>query len=285
MSFLNRLKKEVLEFYQKIEVKILESDSFNILKERYQSLSLVKQQMIKVFLVTLFFITLFSLPFVYFSSSTRAWFEIKEKNRLSKELLKAREKASLFVMKETELSLKNKIQSLARKYSLENADVIRKTKKSLQASVEQIVFQVQAPYLNIRQATRLGAELDSLPQIRLDELSFEKNEDYKNHYDMTYKLSAFIIKKDRKSNIKKGVRSRNKSNDRSKTQSNDRLKTQPKKEVKKRNPKKTKPQNEVKKRNREEIKKENTKERYIKKERDIKKPLKKSPSESVIIKQ
>ena len=192
-----KLKKELAELYQKIENQILESDFFNVLKERYQSLTLLNQKLIKLFFIALLLVSVLYLPFYYLSSSTIAWFNLKKKHRLSVELLKAREKSSLSTMRDTEITLKNKIQEVTQKYSSESSTVTKESKKTSKSnsSIELIVFKVKAPYLNIRQAIQLGTELEAFPQVRLDELSFKESEDYKSHYDMTYQLSAFIIKR------------------------------------------------------------------------------------------
>ena len=195
-----KLKKELAELYQKIENQILESDFFNVLKERYQSLTLLNQKLIKLFFIALFLAGVLYLPFYYLSSSTIAWFNLKEKHRLSIELLKAREKSSLSTMRDTETTLKNKIQEVTQKYFSESSTVTKESKKTLKSnsSIELIIFKVKVPYLNIRQAIQLGTELEAFSQVRLDELSFEESENYKSHYDMTYQLSAFIIKRDSK---------------------------------------------------------------------------------------
>jgi len=193
-----KLKKEVLQLYEKLELKVLESNSYNVLKERYQSLSLIKQKLIKLFLIICFLLSVFYLPFYYLSSSTMAWFDLKTRYKLSTELLKAREKESLSSMKETEITLNNKIKEVTKKYSSEDSKVTKQSKKTSNPFIEHIVFNVQAPYLNIRQATNLGTELESLAQVRLDELQFKESDDYKNHYDMAYQLSAFVIKRERK---------------------------------------------------------------------------------------
>ena len=215
-DLLIKLKKELVELYQKIENQILESDFFNVLKERYQSLTLLNQKLIKLFFIALFFVGVLYLPFYYLSYSTIAWFNLKEKHKLSVELLKAREKSSLSTMRDTEINLKNKIQEVTQKYSSESSTVTKESKKTLKSnsSIELIVFKVKVPYLNMKQAIKLGTELEAFSQVRLDELSFEENEDYKNHYDMIYQLSAFIIKRDsklkRNSKLKRELKKRQK---------------------------------------------------------------------------
>ena len=202
-----KLKKELIDFYQKLEGQILESNSFNILKERYQSLTILNQKLIKFSLIALLAIVTFSLPVYYLSSSTMAWFQLKEKHRLSQELLKMREKSSFSKVRDTESILKSKINRLIQKYSSENFTMTQESKKFPKSDfIDQIIFKIKLPHLNIRQVVQLGTELKNLSQVRLEELTFTENKDYKNHYDISYQLSAFVIKKD--SRQKRRVRRR-----------------------------------------------------------------------------
>ena len=204
-----KLKKELIELYQKLEGQILESNSFNLLKERYQSLTLLSQKLIKIFLIALFFLIILYAPLYYIASSTADWLNLKEKQKISLELLKMREKSSFSTMRDTEALLKSKIEGLVQKYSSEEVSLTKESKKFPKSnSINQILFKVQVPYLNIRQAVQLGSELEALSQVRLEELSFTENKKYKNHYDIIYQLSAFVIKKDPHSRRGAGKRRR-----------------------------------------------------------------------------
>lgn len=193
-----KLKKELLDLYHKLFGQILESNSFNVVKERYQSLSLLNQKFIKICFVSLFIGVMLYLPVYYLSSSVIAWMDLKQKQRLSLELLKTREQSSFSNMKETEMTLRSKIEAVVQKYSSENFTLLQESNKNLKSrpSIGQIVFKVEASSLNIRQAIQLGTELEGIAQVRFEEVSFKESEEYKNHYDIIYKLKAFIIKKD-----------------------------------------------------------------------------------------
>ena len=204
-----RLKKELLELYQRLESQVLESNSFNILKERYQSLSILNQKLIKIFLMVLFLVIVLYFPVYYISSSSVSWFDLKKKYKLSIELLKVREKSSFSNMKSTKKLLKNRINDIVQKYSTENIQIKERSKKDSKFDfVEQVTFEIDVPYLNIRQAIQLGTELESISQIRLKELSFKENTKYKNRYDVYYDLSGFVISEKVQSKPKRRKRRR-----------------------------------------------------------------------------
>ena len=191
-----KLKKELIEQSQRLESQILESNYFNILKERYQSLAILKQKLIKICLIGFLVAVALYLPFYYLSSSTIDWFNIKEKHRLSLELLKVREKSSFSKIQNSSEIIKNKINQVVQKYSPEKFTVNQELKKFPKSEfIEQILFKVKIPYLNIKRAIQLGTELENLDQVRLDELNFTENKNYEKHYDVYYQLSAFVVKK------------------------------------------------------------------------------------------
>ena len=219
-----RLKKEFVELYQRLESQVLASNSFNILKERYQSLSLLNQKLIKVFLMTLFFVIVLYFPLYYISSSSVSWLELKKKYKLSIELLKVREKSSFSNMKSTKKLLKNRINDTVQKYSTEDIQIKESSKQDSQFDfVEQVTFKVDVSYLNIRQAIRLGTELEAISQIRLKELSFKENTQYKNRYDIYYNLSGFVISEKLNSKPKR-IKKRRKPRDSAKDKSRDSVK-------------------------------------------------------------
>ena len=195
MNLIKKLRKEILEYCQQMEHHLLESNYFNVLKERYQSLNSLKQKMIKYGLLSIVCICILYLPAYYLSSSIVSWLELKQKHKLSLGLLKVRENSSVSMMNHSKSIIKSKITQVVQKYSSDRFTVSQEQQTFSQSSlIEHILFNVSASHLNIRQAVQLGTELQKLPQIRLDELAFTENKEYKNHYDSHYKLSGFFLK-------------------------------------------------------------------------------------------
>ena len=175
--------------------RLLESNSFNHLKEKYQSLDVKRQKLIKYLFVFFIFSALAYFPLSYFFSSVVSWQEFKEKRSLSLEILKMRNKISSSVFRYSQNQLKSKIQRIIDQYSNANFQIKdRRTMFQEGESIEQIDFDIQLKHINIKQAVRLGTELHHLDQARLSSITMEENKEFPKHYDVTYKISAFVLK-------------------------------------------------------------------------------------------
>lgn len=192
---IKKIKKQVLEQWKNFENQLLESNHFNLLKEKYQSLSLSRQKIIKYGLLSfVVFLLLFS-PLYYYFSSQFYWEEFKEQQHINLEMLKMREKSSSSTLVYSRSQLKNKIESITKKYT-QTGGLVTDKKKSFGKSgkLDQIDFKVEVKHINIKQVIRLGTELNNLSQVRLTALTMEMNENYFNHYDSRYELSAFVLR-------------------------------------------------------------------------------------------
>ena len=189
------LQKQAIELFKNFENRLSESNAFNILKEKYQSLNIRRQKLIKYFLILFIFGAIVYFPLSYLFSSVSSWSDFKQKYSLSLDLLQARskKKSALFLSEE---DLRMKIRRIAEKYTDSDFEMTDKIKPFPQGkSTRQLSFRIRFKYLNVRQAVRLGTELNALPQIRLNEIILEENKEYPKHYDSTYQLLAFVSKK------------------------------------------------------------------------------------------
>ena len=194
-KILKDLQKQAIDLFKNFESRFLESNSFNVLKEKYQSLNLRQQRLIKYALIVFLLLFIMYLPVSYLGSSIGSWSDFKQKYVLSLDLLKTRaNKASFLNLSEEDLNLK--INQIVKKYSSDEFSLIALNKPFPKAkSVSQREFNIELKHLNIKQAIRLGTELNNLPQARLSEISFLESKEYKKHYDVAFKLSAFVSKK------------------------------------------------------------------------------------------
>ena len=195
-KLLEDLQKQGSEFFKNFENRLLESNTFNILKEKYQSLDLRKQKFIKYALISCVFAFIVYLPVSYLFSSIGSWSDFKQKYSLSLQLLKTRGKGAGLLSQSKE-DLKMKINRVIEKYSSDPYEITDTTALFPSAkSVRQVDFSIHLDHLNIKQAVRLGAELMALPQIRLSGISLSENKTYEKHYDMIYSLEAFVSQSD-----------------------------------------------------------------------------------------
>lgn len=194
---LKYIKRQWPEIRKSLEDRILESNVFNLLKEKYHSLSLGWQKLIKYAFIFFVLAGIAYLPLSYFFSSSSYWSEFKSKQSLSLELLKMRSRMSLSILRYSQNELKNRVENIVKKYSTFEPQ-IKESKKALSSKrkfISQIDFNIQLSHLNIRQAVQLGVELNNLSQARLDSITLEENKKHPKHYDITYKLSAFVLDK------------------------------------------------------------------------------------------
>ena len=192
------IKKQFLEEWKNFENRLLESNSFNLFKERYQALNIFYQKLIKYLFVFFVFSALAYLPFSYFFSSADYWGEFKEKQELSLKLLKMRKKISFSAFRFSQEQLKSQIDRIVSRYSA--SDFTVKEKRSVlpeAVSIDQIDFDIQVKHLNIKQTVKLGTELHNLSQAHLSSITMEENKKFPKHYNTTYKVSAFISKEKR----------------------------------------------------------------------------------------
>lgn len=223
VSFFENLKKFFLEEWRTLENRIFESHAFNLLKEKYQSLNLFHQKLIKYSCLCLVFCLLAYLPFSYFLSSRGYWKDFKEHQELSMELSKMRNKISGSLFHFSQKQLKKHIESSIKKYSNEEFQIEEKKVPIPKKSVYQIDFDIQVKHINVKQVFRLGTELSGISQSRLKSIVMEESAKYPKHYDVIYALSSFFSKEQtgsmerkRKTNRKKRARKRNKRSKRRK---------------------------------------------------------------------
>ena len=204
-ELLKDFQKQGIELFKNFENRFLESNTFNVLKEKYQSLNMGQQKLIRYFLILFLLVSVLYLPVSYLFSSIGSWSDFKQKYVLSLELLKFR-KTSSSLLKQDEESLKIKINRVVEKYSADGFEITDANKPFPKVkSVRQVDFSISLKHLNIKQAVRLGTELHALPQMRLAEISLLENIEYPKHYDIIYKLESFVSKsgKDRVPVIKR----------------------------------------------------------------------------------
>ena len=191
-KLLKNLQKQGIELFENFENRFSESNTFNLLKEKYQSLSLSQQKLLKYALLAFIFISVIYLPVSYMFSSIGSWSDFKQKYMLSLELLRVRGKGADF-LNQSEEALKIKISKVIERYSSEGFEITDKKRHFSKAkSVRQVDFNISLKHLNIKQAVKLGIELHDLQQARLIEISLSESAEYAKHYDLIYKLEAFV---------------------------------------------------------------------------------------------
>ena len=193
------LKKQLSYQLESLQSRINESNLFNLLRERYESLSIFQQKIIKHGAVALLFLLLIMVPLSYFFSSMSYWKEFQEKRSASLAMLQARSKPRAFLSPPAESDLKLRISNIVRKYREEGGIIKNKPSKRLNdKKTRQIDFEVEVNLLNVREAIQLGTDLHDLPQSRLASLIMRENPEHPKRYDVSFALSFFLSKTKRR---------------------------------------------------------------------------------------
>ena len=215
------LKKLLDQFLENVQDKLNESHLFNLLKERYESLNIVQQKTIKYITGAGLFCLILIMPLFYLTSSFSYWSEFKVKYQLSQRLLKLRTSPTAFQSTRSSAAIKQTMERAIKKYRPEGWSLKNKTRGSKKSPIKTEVFEIKVNYLNIKQVTQLGTDLNALPFVRLESLQIKESAQYINHYDTIYEAHHYSMEqltrrartpsKPRKSQIKKTKEPKTKS--------------------------------------------------------------------------
>ncbi len=187
------LKKQLAYQLESLQSKIIESSLFNILRERFESLPLSRQKLIKYAAAGAGLALPALIPFLYFSSSIKHWGEFQEKRSASLEMLSLRHKPKALFSQPSESDLRRRIETLAKKYQKDGFLIKDKPKKWISGkSARQIDFELEIQLLNVKEAVQLGTELHDLPQTRLSSLELRESRERPKRYDAVFWTSSFI---------------------------------------------------------------------------------------------
>ena len=188
-------KKQLADSWRAFSDRLTESHGFNLLRERYRSLKPSRRKLLKSFVVLLVITVCLAPSVYYFVLSSKELREFEVKRDLSLKLLKAGRQSGFSVFRLNQDRLKKRLETVVKKYAVEDFKI--KDKRSLLKKgkgVYKIDFSFELHPLNVRQLTQLGAELENMPQVRLDSLSIKESDHFPKHYHTSYRLSAFVIR-------------------------------------------------------------------------------------------
>ena len=232
MKRLKEIFNSLNEMRKQLEDQITQSNAFNLLKERYESLSLFSQSLIKKSLIGFLLLILIFPPASYFLSSVKPWQELKNNQTLSSDIFKMRQQTKPDAFKKTKIELEALVKSVVERYAVDFfsvEEILEKNKKRL-GRLSSFQFEVQVKAFNVKQAISLAAELKNLPQMKLQSLRLEENKEYPKRYDVKYGLSSFVLSRGAKKQNRERVRSKrekNKKEDMKKEGKKERLKRKP----------------------------------------------------------
>ena len=187
------LKKQLEQFWENFQNKLNESHLFNLLKERYETLTAVQQKTVKYITGTGLLLVVFIIPLLYFTSALSHWKEFKVKYQLSLRLLKLRTDPTPFQGARSSSALKQTMEGLVKKYRMESYSVRSKKGGDRKSPVKTEIFEIKINHLNIKQVIQLGTDLNTLPSVRLEALQIVESAQYANHYDTIYEAHHYFM--------------------------------------------------------------------------------------------
>ena len=209
------IKKNILKILISAQEHLEESSSYNFLKERYQTLSLLKQRLIKYgAFITLAGIILF-LPLYYFTSSLFHEKEFKEKKSLALRLLRIRTNPLPPFQQVSQDEMRKRISDIIIKYQKQNYTIKNEfAPYNKNSNLKKISFKIQVSHLNVRHAIQLGEGLMNLPLLKIKSIKMQENEKYQKLYDVTYVVSFFTLPSfvTKKPKVQSKVKSQRKTN-------------------------------------------------------------------------
>ena len=213
-----QIKNIIASVLEQLQEHINSSNKFNSLKEKYESLPLFSQKMIKSCTKYFLILCILIIPLYYFYSSTKVWRDFHKKWTLSLDLLNYT-KYSPEVSTQTSFSARQKITSTIKKYQEKDYEIKDSSMPIKDKDLKKIDYTIAVKHLNVRQLARLGADLEAVPNSYLHSISLKASEEYPKRYDVSFILSVYFAKVQNRLRSSSPRLKPQKKRDRSKTRS------------------------------------------------------------------
>lgn len=193
MGRLQTFKKQILDYLESLKNRIAETNTFNSLKERYQSFSRARQKTIITASLSFFIFIAFALPFYYFYLSVQTWNEFDSKWQASLKILKYRSYNSE-ALNQTDSQIRYALSTVITKYQDSDYNIQNKKIFIKDKNIRQMDYSIEVKHLNVRQVMQVGAEIQNIPNAYMLSLTMKQSPDYPKHYDSTFVLSVYSPK-------------------------------------------------------------------------------------------
>lgn len=202
MSRLDDLKEQLKASFQTTWERIQESEAYNQLNDKYQSLSPSGQKVAQVVTAVLIAGVVFYSPISQLQISSELLAQFEDKRTLIRDLFKTyRESSGGLQMSPAPQTgdLVSSIQS-----SLQGAKLIPEQIVSVNptqpegrlipANLQQGVVEVKLAKLNLRQIVDIGLQLANISQaVKVKDMLMQANAEMAGYFDVTYKLYALKV--------------------------------------------------------------------------------------------
>lgn len=202
MSRINEIKDQLKTKAVEISEKIQESELYQKLSDKYQSLSPSGQKTAKILSVFALVIILLFYPFMQWQASTEFITQFEEKRDIIRNFFRTyRESGALTRLPPTQTtdSVAGSVRSVLTSAQLipEQIVSINPTEPSgtlIPAKVISTVVEVKLAHLNIRQTVDIGNQLNNISQsVKVKDLLVAADQEKTGYFNVTYKLYSLKV--------------------------------------------------------------------------------------------
>lgn len=202
MSKLDELKEQITAQLQVIGEKIQETNAYNQISDKYQSLSSTGQKVVQVCVVGLVLLAVLYSPLSQLSSSHTLISEFESKRSLIRDLFKAyRESSTTAQIQPAPASsdLISQIQSALNNAHLIPEQVIAVATtgpegKLIPQNLILDVVEVKLSKLNLRQIVDIGTKLTNISDaVKVKDMAIKAHSELKGYFDVQFKLFALKV--------------------------------------------------------------------------------------------
>lgn len=202
MSRLDELKDQLKTSLQTTGERIQESEAYNQLNDKYQSLSPSGQKVAQVVTAVLIAGIVFYSPISQLQVSSELLAQFEEKRTLIRDLFKTyRESSGGLQMAPAPQAneLISTVQSSLQGSKLIPEQIIsvntaQAEGRLIPANLQQAVVEVKLAKLNLRQIVDIGAQLANISQaVKVKDMFMQANAELAGYFDVTYKLYALKV--------------------------------------------------------------------------------------------
>lgn len=202
MSRLDEIADQLKTSAQQTWERIQESEAYNQLNDKYQSLSPSGQKVAQVVTALLVAGIVFYSPISQLQVSSELLAQFEEKRTLIRDLFKTyRESSGALQMTPAPQAgeLISTIQSSLQGSKLIPEQIVSVNTSEAEGrliptSLQQAVVEVKLAKLNLRQIVDIGAQLANISQaVKVKDMLMQANADMAGYFDVTYKLYALKV--------------------------------------------------------------------------------------------
>lgn len=202
MSRLDELKDQLKTSFQTTWERIQESEAYNQLNDKYQSLSPSGQKIAQVVTAVVLAGIVFYSPISQLQVSSELLTQFEDKRTLIRDLFKTYRESSGGLQMAPAPQANELISTVQSSLSgsklipeqIISVNTTQAEGRLIPANLQQAVVEVKLAKLNLRQIVDIGAQLANISQaVKVKDMFMQANAELAGYFDVTYKLYALKV--------------------------------------------------------------------------------------------